>query len=369
MFPADRLFFPLAAAYALLAPLLWMASVSGWLPARSAYWHAHELLFGYALLVVAGYLVGRAKRNLLSALLCAWLAARIAPWIAGEHSIVAAAPQLAFTAVVAAITAWPFLRAAKKLQNRVFGPVFVAFFACDAVYVAGALRGDAALQAAALSNTVDVYALLLVVMGGRVIPAAIAGHHYRTGRVLEHRVQPPLEIAVIATLLSMILLDVLPGTRAYAGACAMAAAVLTAVRAWRWQVWTVLDQPQLWALALGYAWLVPGLAVKGYALWSAGSAAGAAQHSLTIGALGTMTLVMMARTALQRGKQSLASLRDIAGAALLLGAAAVVRLSVPAMTPASLPALWLAALLWAVAFALLLRRLLVPPPARPNHAD
>ena len=362
MFPADRLFFPVAAAFGMIAPLLWMAAISGLMHVPGAYWHGHEMLFGYALLVVAGYLVGRAKQSVLAWLLGAWLAARLAPWLAGEDSALSALAQLAFSFTVAAVTAWPFLRAAKKLQNRVFGPLFIAFFLCDAAYQAGALSHDATLQTSALSATIDVYALLLVMMGGRVIPAAVAGHRYRAGRVLEHRVQPPLEIGVIALLATMIVADLFPGTRALAGACAIGAAAVTAARAWRWELWTIVDQPHLWTLALGYAWLVPGLAWKGYALWSTGEAPAAAQHALGIGALGTMTLVMMARTALQRGKLPLTAFADIALAALLMGAAAIARLAAVATAPRA-AALWLSAVLWACAYALLLRRLLKRRPS------
>jgi uncharacterized protein involved in response to NO len=366
MFPADRIFFPIAAAFGMIAPLLWVAALSGWLIAPGVYWHAHEMLFGYALLVIAGYLVGRAKRNVLALLLLAWLAGRIAPWVAGADSVYAALPQLAFSFTVAALTAWPFLRAAKKLQNRVFGPVFIAFFLCDAAYEAGALMHDAALQAGAVSSAIDVYALLLVMMGGRVIPAAIAGHYYRQGRVLQDRVQPALETAVIALLVAMIVLDLFPATRPFAGACAIGAAAVTAVRAYRWRLWTVLDEPHLWSLGLGYAWLVPGLAWKGYALWSGGAAPGVAQHALAIGALGTITLVMMARTRLQRSKLSLARFGNVAAAAVLLSGAAIARLCVPAVTPSALPLLWLSAGLWAAAFVLLLLHLLAA--ARPGRA-
>jgi uncharacterized protein involved in response to NO len=220
------------------------------------------------------------------------------------------------------------------------------------------LMQDAALQAGALSSAIDVYALLLVMMGGRVIPAAVAGHYYRQGRVLEDRVQPALEKTVIVLLLAMIALDVSPLTRTAAGACALGAAAITAVRMYRWRLWTVLDQPHLWTLALGYAWLVPGLAWKGYALWTAGAAPGVAQHALAIGALGTLTLVMMARTRLQRSKLPLARFDNVAAAAVLLSGAAIARLCVTEVTPSALPLLWLSAGLWAAAFALLLLHLL-----------
>lgn len=363
---ADRLFFPTAVAWALVSVPLWVATLSGWLHPRSPQQHAHELLFGYGLLVVAGYLLGRTRPGVLAMLFCAWLAARVAPWWTGTGDTVAAASGLAFSFGVAALTAWPFLRAAKKVENRVFAPVLLAFFACDAAYQAGVLLQRIALQAAALSIAVDAFALLLAMMGGRVLPAAVAGHYYRQGRMLEERVQPALERTVIAAMLAMIACEMFPATRALAGACAIIAAAATALRAYRWRLWTVLDVPHLWSLGLGYAWLVPGLALKGQALLSTGAATGHSQHALTIGALGTMTLVMIGRTRLQRSKQPLNRFGAVAAAAVLLSVAALARLAAPALAPHTLAALWLSAFAWSAAFALLLGRLLTP---RPREAE
>jgi uncharacterized protein involved in response to NO len=356
MYPADRLFFPLAAAYALVAILLWLAALSGALPAPAPYWHAHEMLFGYALPVVAGYLVGRASAARLATLVALWAAARVAPWVPAA-SAYAAVPELAFVLAVAALTAWPFLRAAKKLQNRVFGPLLLAFFAVDLVFQVGVLRDDLALQRSALTLVLDLYALLLVMMGGRVIPAAVAGHHYRRGGMLQDRVQPALEKTIIALMVAMLALDVAPATRAAAGACAIAAAIVTAVRASRWRLWTIRDTTQLWALALGYLWLIPGLALKGAAAMTSRVPQGAAIHALTIGALGTMTAVMMARTHEQRTKGSLVPFADIGAAALLLGVAAIARLTA-AEAQDALAWLWVSGSAWSIAFLLLLRRLL-----------
>jgi uncharacterized protein involved in response to NO len=355
--PADRLFFPAAAGYALAAVPLWAAALSGWVKPLPPYWHAHELVFGYALLVVAGYLLGRASLGLLALLLATWLAARVAAWLVVPGDIVAAAPQLAFSFTVTATVAWPFLRAAKKVQNAVFGPLIIALFLCDAAYQYAAAEGRIATQGVALLIAVDLYVLLLLLMGGRVIPAAVGGHYYRQGAVLEARVQPALEKAAIAAMVAMIALDLVPGAQTWAGACALVAALVTAVRAYRWRLWTVLREPTLWTLGLAYLWLVPGLALKGWAQALPGPPLGVVLHVLTIGALGTMTLVMMARTRLQRSKLPLTDFGSVAAASLLLAAATLTRLWSAALEE-PLRMLWISAILWTAAFAVLLHLML-----------
>lgn len=361
---ADSACFPAAAALALVAVPLWLAALNGWIMVPARYWHAHEMLFGYTLMVLAGYLMGRASRRALALLLSVWLAARLAPFVSGEGSPLAATVDLAFALGVTAPAAWRFLRAAKKVQNRVFAPLLMAIFACDAVYQLGAIVGNAGLQFGALLNAVDLYASLLVLMGGRVLPAAIAGHYYRDGRVLEVRVQPALEKLAIMCLGAMFVLDLFHGARPFAGAFAIAAALITAVRAARWRLWTVLDQPHLWPLGLGYLWLVPGLALKGGAQIWAVAALGGALHAITIGALGTLTLVMMARTRLQRSRRPLTRFDDVAGAALLLSGAAVLRLLSSVAGAYFLLLLWTSGAMWVSAFGLLLRRLAITKAAR-----
>jgi uncharacterized protein involved in response to NO len=52
-----RPFYLLAGAYAALSLPLWAAQYAGWLPGANLSWHAHEMLFGYAFAVIAGFLL------------------------------------------------------------------------------------------------------------------------------------------------------------------------------------------------------------------------------------------------------------------------------------------------------------------------
>jgi hypothetical protein len=52
--------------------------VQGGLPTPSAYWHGHEMVFGYAFAVVSGYLLTRVGRIAVGLLFASWLAARLA---------------------------------------------------------------------------------------------------------------------------------------------------------------------------------------------------------------------------------------------------------------------------------------------------
>src|SRR5262245_47442645 len=52
-----RPFYLLAGVYAALAVPLWALQYTGWLPGANMAWHSHEMLFGYAFAVIAGFLL------------------------------------------------------------------------------------------------------------------------------------------------------------------------------------------------------------------------------------------------------------------------------------------------------------------------
>ncbi|RMD71550.1 MAG: NnrS family protein [Gammaproteobacteria bacterium] len=339
---AGRLFFPAAALFSLIAVPLWWAMMEGWLPVTDPLWHGHEMLFGYALGVVAGYLIQRPSPLFLSGLFLLWLSARIAALLG--HPLFPFL-SLAFAVMVAWHTVPPFLRAAKKFQNRAFAPLLASFPLAEGLFLAGTWLPE--LRPGALLLGIDLFAFLLILMGGRAIAPAIAGHLQRKGYELKARVQPAIEKALIVALASAIFLDLTP-LSSWGGIPLLLAALLVAVRWLRWRPWRALGAPPLWTLLLGYLWLVPGLALKGWAQLT-GLPVQTALHALTVGALGTLTLAMMARTDALRRRKGIQGFEDVELGVLLIGAAAALRLG-EALGPASA--------LWSLAFLLLLIRLL-----------
>lgn len=360
---ADTVLFPAAALFSIVAILLWVyarTSPAGarW-PIATAYAHAHEMLFGYALAVVAGFMITRSSPSLNAALFLCWLAARGTPFFVDGGSAIAAIPNLLFAALVAYSGAPMFMRAAKKIENRIIGPLLIAICACPFLYRAGVAGLPAGAQYLALLLAVDLLALLMLLMGGRAISPAVAGHYYRRGEVLQARVQPRLERLVILFMLAGAACDLVPGAAMASGAFAISAAATTAIRAWRWRLWTVLDRPELWTLGLGYLWLIIGLTLKGFAQITGALSLSQALHGITIGALGTLTLAMMARTHMMRQRRPLERFGDVGAGAVLIGISALLRLAAPYFATSEVAVmLWGAALAWTAAMALLLRRLL-----------
>ncbi|MBX6323572.1 MAG: NnrS family protein, partial [Rhodospirillaceae bacterium] len=112
-------------------------------------WHGHEMVFGYAVAVLAGFLLtaGRVWTGLptasgahLAGLALLWLAGRVL-LLADVAPAAAAAVDLAFLPALAATMAVPLLRARNR-RNFVFLAVLAALFALNLLVHLGA-RGAA----------------------------------------------------------------------------------------------------------------------------------------------------------------------------------------------------------------------------------
>ncbi|WP_313304233.1 NnrS family protein [Stutzerimonas balearica] len=345
---ASDWFFPAAALHAALILPLSVLSLLGLLPALPGLLtpaaHAREMLFGYGLAVVAGYLLGPQPRPLIAALLAGWLLARLGHlfWPDGPLGPLA-------SALFAAGLAWRvvprFLGAAKKWRNQMVAPTVAGLALLSAVMAWFHLvQLPANLRLAALM----LFAGLLFFMGGRIIAPALAGHAQSQGRRLEARVQPQLEGAVLLLLAGALLLAFSPWPlpRRVAGGLLCASALLSAIRLVRWQPWHCRTRNDLLAPLLGYAWLALGLLLLGAPLSAGHEPPTPLLHALTVGALGTLSFSVMARTWLTQRFRDANARPWIYPFALCISLAALIRL----LAPASPAALAFAAGSWSLAF-------------------
>jgi uncharacterized protein involved in response to NO len=364
--PGSQAFYPAATIYAIV---VLPASVVAMLGATSAFpglafpaGHAHELLFGFALAVVAGNQLGPRPARTLAVLIASWLLARIA-FIAAPTSIASLVLNVLFPALLAYHVAPRLVGSAKKWRNQALPAALLAICASAAVLtltIAWPNEQRSASRASA-DIAVALFALLLLFMGGRLIAPTVAGQIYRQGGNLAARVQPRIEGAlIVAMAIAVVALGVeaLSSQRlaaAVAAVALVAAGVLALVRILRWRLWRLRKRPDLLCLAAGYAWLAAGLVLFGVTharLHRNVVAETLAIHVITIGSLGTLTLNVMAMTRLLTLRRPPASTSWPVYATLLLAAAVALR--VAGAYASSPTALVTAALCWSAAYAMLL---------------
>lgn len=373
---ANAWFFPAAALYAALILPFWVLGLLGWMPAlpglTSPIGHAHEMLFGFALAVVAGYLLGPQPLRLTLALLACWLLARLGYLLAPGS-----AWPLLGTTLFAAGLAWKviprFAGAAKKWRNQSVAPIVGGL---GLLSVLAGLGFGVRTSSLLLHEALLLLAGLMFFMGGRIIAPAVAGHAQSEGRTLDARVQPTLEGAVLVLLGVALLLNLAPWPPLLplAGALLVIAGLLILLRLLRWQPWHCRRRADLLVLLLGYLWLALGVLLLGLALATAWLPLNTTLHALTVGALGTLTFAVMARTRLIYRFRDPNARPWIHPLALLISLAALARVLPPLLGLAQPTWLLLAAACWSLAFLGLLVLLLQtrdahPDSARRNSAD
>ena len=304
----------------------------------ATFWHAHEMIFGYAVAVIAGFLltaVGNwteretAVGAPLAGLCALWLAGRVAvtfPQLLPPSAI--AAVDLAFLPALALVLARPLV-ATKNRRNFVMLGVLFALAATNLAMhldVLGVLPG---WRRRAALGAVDIVVLLVLVMAGRVFPM-FTRNATKNPKV---RSLPALDAAAIGAMAVLTVQGLaFPESRA-AGILAAIAGLLAAARAIHWGARSTARHPLLWILHVGYAWIPVGLLLRALATATPRVPATLATHALTVGAIGAVTLGMMARVALGHTGRMLEAPRPATLGFALVTLAALVRVLGPLAVP------------------------------------
>jgi uncharacterized protein involved in response to NO len=305
-----RPLFMAAGIWAALAAPLWVAVWTGVISYDGAFapqvWHIHEMMFGFIAAAVGGFILtavpnwtGRLPvRGLpLAGLALFWLAGRVAVWFSASIGPIATAAidLLYLTALVLCVANEIF--AGRNWKNA---PVLLAL-----ALLAGA-NGLFHLEANEFAETGDlairlsiaVMALLVALIGGRVVPSftrnwfrkndgpEIAGPMVGFDRIV-------LAVSIVALIAWTAL-----GEDQAVGAGLAIAGLLNLARLARWRGWATMGEGLVMILHVGYLWLAVGLILLGVSMLQDAMTTAAALHMLTLGAMGTMTLAVMTRAIL-----------------------------------------------------------------------
>jgi uncharacterized protein involved in response to NO len=353
-----RPFYLVAGVFASASVVLWMLQLTGQVATTSTLpgplWHAHEMLFGFTLSVVVGFLF-TAGRNWsgretptggwLASLVLLWLAARILGLT--PYGWAAAAANLAFPLACA----WGLGRALVGSGNRrnYFFIVLLGSMGLASFGVHLSALGVVTLPAwLGLRVAMDLVLFMMVVVGGRVIPM-FTNNGVPGAQAARH---PLVERASLSVVLAVIAADIAMAAGPLVALLLAIASVVHVARWLLWQPWRTLGAPLVWVLHVAYLWIPLHFALR--ALAELGHVdASLATHALTLGAIGGLTMGMMTRTARgHTGRTLQADAFDIACYLLVLGSAAV-RVVGPMLFPnAYLAWVVLSAAAWSAGFGL-----------------
>ena len=358
-----RPFFLLAPLLAVLLMPWWAAVLAGKAKAPTAFdpisWHAHEMLFGYALAIVAGFLLTAVPKwtsrpiatpRGVMALTVLWLAGRLVMNVPGLPGWLVAPVDLAFLPALAWVVARPIV-ASRSANN--YG--FVALLAMASLAnLALHLRAAGLLSVPPRGATVAVDALTLVmlIVGGRIIPQ-FTGNRLR----MDAERSPRLARASLIFAWALLAADVVGLHADLSGWLALAAGGAVLLRMRGWLTAPALKVPMLWILHAGWAWIGVALVLRGLVGKVPMVAPTLSVHAMTAGAIGALTLGMLARVSLGHTGRLIKATPAIAAAFVLVVVAALIRVLAPALAPSGVQlSHGVAATAWALSMALFLWR-------------
>ena len=352
-----RPFFLLASGFAALSVGLWALQFAGWLGQsylKGPIWHAHEMLFGFALAVIVGFLL-TAGRNWsgrptltgkpLMALALLWVAGRVL--VLTPLGWTAALVNAAFPLAAAIALAIPFISSGSRRNYFFVGVLALMSAAVLGVHLnqLGVLPLSSWFS---LQLALDALLFIMAVMGGRVIPlftnSGVSG-----AKATRH---PAVEKAALGGTLLLLAADVMQLNSTLLMTIAFACAVAHLIRWMLWQPWKTTGVPLVWVLHVAYLWIPVHLVLRGFSEMALVTPS-LATHAFTVGAAGGLIIGMMTRTARgHTGRQLLADRWDTVCYLLILFAG-LVRVLLPLVAPAHVVLAVLgSAMLWSGGFAL-----------------
>ncbi|MGS2722319.1 NnrS family protein [Porticoccus sp. GXU_MW_L64] len=363
---AFRPFFLSGALFGACAIAAWGLFLSGveWVPGSSlgpTQWHGHEMLFGFGLAIVYGFLltavqtwtgVPAVKGGQLALLWGFWLAARLlwlVPWELNAELMLActAAADLSFQLLGLFWLLRPILLV-KQWRNMAVAAVPVLMLVVNCRYYLAAAEGEYLQQQHSLQAMIWLFAVMMSVIGGRVIP-------FFTARKLG--VEQPirrlwLEVGCHLSLL-LLALQALIGFYLPDMVLPLLAALLHLLRWGSWQNIGLWRVPLLWSLHLAYLFIpvfTIAWGLSGVLNWWTSDVL----HLLAIGAISGMILAMIARVSLGHTGHELRSSVAMNCGFALVTLSALSRFLPVFVSSWRLPLYNLSALAWTLAFVIFL---------------
>jgi uncharacterized protein involved in response to NO len=364
---AFRSLFLLATIYAIVVVPLWVSAWLGYLPfpvllGGPRWWHAHEMIFGFAGAAIGGFAltavatwtnrapVSGAPLLVLSFL---WLLARVLLSLPSQSLLIPAiVADLGYGGLLFALMSREIIGARNKRNYKVL-LILGLLVASHAVFFVGVMRG-AGWSMNALNSGLWLVVLLINLIGGRIIPAFTRNWLKRRDADQKHQPLklPPtfdrFDLLSSALLVGFAISQLAEAPARWTAVLGLLTSVLLFIRLARWQGIQGGEEPLVWVLHVAFLWLPVGvllLTVAEVGLLPRTSGI----HALTAGAITTMILAVASRAALGHTGRPLESHPLLTAAYVLITIAAICRVAAT-FGPAARVLLAASAAAWCLGF-------------------
>lgn len=301
------------------------------------FWHAHEMLLGYSVAVIAGFLLTAVKNwtgvqavqgKKLIGLCLLWIYGRAVPFYSELiPDTLIALIDFAFLPTLAYFIAKPIIQSG-NFKNLFVVAILLIMALGNALMHADILGIYENTAMLGINLIVAIVIMLILVIAGRVFP-------FFTERALKSVIairDPILDGLTIASSTLVFLLLVFDVSGLFLSFVAVLAVAANSIRVAGWYTQRIWFVPLLWVLFVGYAWIILGFALIAFASLSM-IPISIAIHAFTVGGIGVLTLGMMARVSLGHTGRALKASNSMAIAFILINIAALFRVLVPALMP------------------------------------
>jgi uncharacterized protein involved in response to NO len=360
---AFRPFFAGAIVMAILVMIAWMGVYLLHLPVDESgistfQWHAHEMIFGYSMAVIAGFLLTAARNwtgletlagARLAWLFASWLLARLL-MLAGTQLIVwAALADMLFMLGLGFAVTRPIVSVRQKRQAPVVLIVGL-LTAANALFYLGAtglLSGGANWG---IYGGLYLVLGMVLFMGSRVIPFFTEGG---VGYTVEMKNARWNDVTMFILYPLFLLTEVFNPNHAAGAVLAAGLALSNSIRVTGWYTPGIWKKPLLWGLFAAFSMIILGFGLRALALVNT-MPTFIPVHAFAVGGVGMMTIAMMARVTLGHTGRNIHQAPAIVTPMLVsMLLAAIVRVFLPLIAPSHYT-LWVSvsAILWIVSFVL-----------------
>ncbi len=363
---ALKLFFPVAAAHAVLLPLIWVTLFAFDLPlARQVppgQWHAHEMIFGTYGAALAGFL-GSAMpewtdtkpqrgRGLLL-LLALWLPGRLIGFVGADMLILPAAlTDLAFLSLLLVFVTRPLIER-RSTRHGSFALWIMLFALIELAIRVAWFLGETAWSARLLQAALAVFLVFLSLAIARINVVVVNHALDPTGETTPYRPHPGRQNLTAGLVGLQLVAALIAPDSAVPAWLALAAAAAFFDRLAEWFIGRAVLRAEVLALAAANASGGIGFLVIGLAGLGAPVAPTTGTHLLSVGALGLAVMAVFVIAGLRHSGRDLVLPLSAKLALGLMAAAGLMRVLPELGIGGSMLGLHyqLAAGLWSASFA------------------
>lgn len=305
-----RPFFILAAISSLFYMTIWTLFYTFKLPLNfenisPTMWHAHEMLFGYTMAVVAGFLLTVEKywlgknidrKSILPTLVILWIATRVSIFLTLITNIpyeIGAILDCLFMIVLAIRVAYPIISA--RAWDKMGLVAHIAIIAAaNVVFYLGLSGVISNGQYLGVYSALYLVISIILLMGRRMIPIFI-----RNG--LEFKFEPKnwrvIDILSLVFFVLFFIYDLFFTSPITVSIISGILAIIYSIRLFGWYSNKIWSKPLLWVLFVAYSWIAVGFTLKFLSLYF-NIFGFLSLHSFTYGGIGIITMGFMSRVIL-----------------------------------------------------------------------